>query len=139
MQSNIFIVSAAYLFKSFYRTFLDKEIRKKKVLPAGSSWLFFISPGRWIGNEQLFKVGLSTCTIDTTCFNKCFLFHVTTGRHFLYKFIVTQKFGTTAILLYSLKQVFWKKFTFYIRYLHNIMTMLLIAKSKIKLLLPKCS
>ena len=28
---------------------------KKKFLPAGSSWLFFISPSRWIGHEQLFK------------------------------------------------------------------------------------
>ena len=38
--------------------FFDKEIAKKKFLPAGGSWLFFISPGQWIGNEQLFKVGL---------------------------------------------------------------------------------
>ena len=29
----------------------------KKFLPAGGSWISFISPGRWIGNEQLFKVG----------------------------------------------------------------------------------
>ena len=27
-------------------------------LPAGGSWLFFISPSRWIGKEQLFKAGL---------------------------------------------------------------------------------
>ena len=33
---------------------------------------------------------------------------------FLYKFIVTQRFGET-MLLYSLKQVFWKKSEFYIR------------------------
>ena len=37
--------------------FLDK----KKFLPTGGLWLFFISPGWWIGNEQLFKVGLGTC------------------------------------------------------------------------------
>ena len=52
MKSNIFIVSAGYLIVS------DKEIAKKKFLLAGSSSLFFISPGWWIGNEKLFKVGL---------------------------------------------------------------------------------
>ena len=44
---------------------------------------------------------------NTTCFDECFLFHVITERHnFLYKFAVTQKFGATATLLRSLKQVF---------------------------------
>ena len=39
--------------------FLDKEIaKKKKFITAGGSWLFFISLGWWIGNEQLFNVGL---------------------------------------------------------------------------------
>ena len=46
----------------------------------------------------------SVCTIDTTCFDECFLFHVITGRHyFLHKFIVTQRLGTIAMLLYALK------------------------------------
>ena len=41
--------------------------------------------------------------IDTTCSDECFLFHVMTGRHyFLHKSIVTQRFGTTAMLLSSL-------------------------------------
>ena len=31
---------------------------KKKFLPVGGSWLFFVSPSWWIGNEQLFNVGL---------------------------------------------------------------------------------
>ena len=31
---------------------------KNIVLPTGSSLLFFVSPGWWIGNEQLFKVTL---------------------------------------------------------------------------------
>ena len=44
---------------------------------------------------------------DTTCFDECFLFHVITGGHyFLYKFIITQRFSTTAMLLRSLKEVF---------------------------------
>ena len=45
--------------------------------------------------------------MDTTSFDECFLFRVITGIHsFLYKRIVTQKFGVTAMLLRSLKQVF---------------------------------
>ena len=49
----------------------------------------------------------SACIIDTTCFDECFLFHVITGWHFfLYKYIVTQRFGAIAMLLRSLKQVF---------------------------------
>ena len=44
----------------------------------------------------------------------CFLFHVMIGKHFLYKFIVTQRFGETAMFLCSLKLVFWKKSAFYI-------------------------
>ena len=47
---------------------------------------------------------------------------------FLYKFIVTQRFSTIAMLLRSFTQVFWKKSAFYIRYLHNNITMLLIPK-----------
>ena len=71
----------------------------------------------------------SVCTIDTTCFDECFWFHVITGKkYFWYKFIVTQRFGTTAMLLRSLKQMFWKKSVFYICYLHNNITTLLIPK-----------
>ena len=47
---------------------------------------------------------------------------------FLYKFLVTQQFGETAIILCSLKQVFWKKSAFYTRYLHGNIAMLLIPK-----------
>ena len=51
---------------------------------------------------------LSVFIIDTTCFDECFfLLHVITGRHcFLCKFIVTLRFGETAMLVCSLKQVF---------------------------------
>ena len=68
--------------------------------------------------------------MDTTCFDECFLFRVITRRHsFLYKLIVTQKFGS-AMLLRTLKQVYWKKSVFYIYYFHNNISMLLI---------PQCS
>ena len=67
--------------------------------------------------------------IDTNCFDECFLFYEITERHyFLQKFIVTQRFGETAIMLCSFKQAFWKKTTFYTRYFHNIVTILLIPK-----------
>ena len=57
--------------------------------------------------ETAKKSFLSLYIIDTTCFDECFLFHVTTERHnFLCKFITTQRFGETTMLLCSLKQVF---------------------------------
>ena len=71
----------------------------------------------------------SVYIIDTICFDECFSFHVISGRHyFLYKFNVTKRFGETPMLLCSLKKGFWKKSTFYIRSLHNSITMLLIPK-----------
>ena len=73
----------------------------------------------------------SVYIMDTTCFDECFLFRVITGRHsFLYKLMFTQKFAVTAMLLCSLKQIFWKKSLFYIHYFHSNITMLLI---------PQCS
>ena len=71
--------------------------------------------------------------IGTTCFVECFLFHVINGRHYLlHNFIVTLRFGVTAMLLRSLKQVLWKKSAFYVRYLHNKIRMLLIPKDQNK-------
>ena len=57
IQSNIFIVSAAYLFKSF-NIYLFRQRDCKKFLPLGSLQLFFVSSSQWIRNKQLFKVGL---------------------------------------------------------------------------------
>ena len=75
----------------------------------------------------------SVYIIDTTCFDECFLFHMITGRHyFLYKFIITQRFRTIAMLLRSLRQLFSIKSVFYIRYLHNNITILLIPKARNK-------
>ena len=68
----------------------------------------------------------SVYIIDKTCFVECFLFHVITERHFLHKFSVTQRFGVIAMLLRSLKQVFWKRPAFYVRYLQNNTSMLLM-------------
>ena len=59
----------------------------------------------------------SVYIIDITCFDECFLFHVVTGRRYFYT-NYTQRFGETATLLRSLKQVFWKKSAFYMCFLH---------------------
>ena len=76
------------------------------------------------------KKVFSKCVYIWYNFPQCFLLHVITGRHyFLYKFIVTQRIGTTVMLLRSLKQMFWKKSAFCICYLHNNITGLLIAKA----------
>ena len=84
------------------------------------------------------NVFTSVYVIGTFCFDKCFLFYVITGRHFLYKkFIVTQRLFATAMLLRSLKQVFWKKPVFYLRYLHNISACCQYQRFKIKYLLLK--
>ena len=48
-------------------------------------------------------------------------------QHSLHKFIVKQRLGATTMLLRSFKQVFWKKSVFYIHYLHNNITMMLIG------------
>ena len=76
----------------------------------------------------------SLCVIlYTACFDKCFLFDMITGRHyFLYKFIVTQRFFATVMLLHSLKQVFLKKSVFYFHYPHKKITMLLAPNIQTK-------
>ena len=51
--------------------------------------------------------------------------------YFSCKFIVTQRFFATVILLRPLKQVFWKKTVFYVHYLHNNIAMLLITNVKL--------
>ena len=75
--------------------------------------------------------------IDPTCLVECFLFHVIIGKHFLFKFIVTRGVSTIAMLLRPLRQVFWKKSAFYIRHLHNNITILLIPKVQNKTSLKK--
>ena len=58
-----FLLYQLVIFLDIFITYLFLKTKrlqkKKKFLPAGGSWLFFISPSRWIGNKQLFKVGLT--------------------------------------------------------------------------------
>ena len=83
--------------------------------------------------RQLQKSFSQVYVTDTACFKECFLFHMILGRnYFLYKFIIAQKYFTTAMLLRSLKQAFWKKSVFYVCYLHNNIRLLLIPKIQTK-------
>ena len=78
----------------------------------------------------------SVFIIDTTCYNidtTRWMFFIPCDywkQYFSHKFNITQRLGATTMLLRSLKQVFWKKSAFYVRYLgSNItITMMLIAK-----------
>ena len=55
------------------------------------------------------------CVYHSNNLLRCFLFHMITERHyFLFKFIVTKRFCAMAMLLHSLKQVFWKKSAFHL-------------------------
>ena len=75
------------------------------------------------------NVSLCVYVIGITCFDKRFLFHVIPGRHyFFYKFIITQSYFGTTMLLYSLKKLFWLKSVFYLCCLLNNTAMLLISK-----------
>ena len=74
----------------------------------------------------------SVYIIDTTCFDECFLFHMITGRHYFLIQISHYSGLVHVVLLSSLKQVFWKKSAFYILYLHNNITMLLIPNKGLK-------
>ena len=104
------LIQTKVYYQLFYSVWKEKSHKSLKVAAAKKSFS-------------------SVYIIDTTCFGKCFLFHVIAGRHyFSYNFIVNQRFSTIAMLLRSLRQVFWKKYAFYIRYLHNNITMLLIPK-----------
>ena len=61
----------------------------------------------------------SVYVFSITYFNEHFLFHVITGRLFLYKFIVTQRFFATITVLHSLKQVFERNSCFAILITQN--------------------
>ena len=123
---------------SIYLVFSSLEIKRRHIQTKVYYQLFY---SVWKeASYKPWKVALakksfpSEYIMDTNCFDECFLFRVITGRnYFLYKLIVTHRFGVTVMLLRSLKQVFWKKSVFYVHYLHNNIAMLLIPqRSKIR-------
>ena len=89
---------------SIYFIFLYLEMRRR-LIQIKAYYKLFYSIWKETSHKPL-KVAAakkyfpSVYITDTTCFNECFLFHMITGRHyFLYKFIITQRFGTTAMLM----------------------------------------
>ena len=119
--------------KSIYLIFPSRE-RQRRLIQTKVYYKLFYTIWKETSHKPL-KVGAakksfpSVYIIDKTCFDECFLFHVITGRHyFLHKFSVTRRFGAIAMLLLSLKHVFWKRSTFYVRFLQNNTSMLLILK-----------
>ena len=74
----------------------------------------------------------SVYIINKTCFGECFLVHDFLVHNwktlFLNKFSVTQRFGAIAMFLNALQQVLWKRSAFYVCYLHNNTSILLIPK-----------
>ena len=51
--------------------FRQRDWKKNTFLPTVSSWLFFISSGQWIGNEQLFKCFIFEQKKKQWCFRVC--------------------------------------------------------------------
>ena len=113
-----------FLINSIYLVFSSVEYKEDSYKPNYTTSLFSLclKTNVW----QTSKVATaknffpSVCVIGKACFDECFLFNVIIWRHYsLYKFIFTQSIFAIAILLRSLKQVFWKMSIFYVRYLHN--------------------
>ena len=119
--------------KSIYLVFSSQE-RQRRLIQTKVYYKLFYSIWKETSHKPLNiaaakKVFPKCVIIDKTCFDECFFFHVITERHyFLYKFSVTQRFGAIAMLLCSLKQMFWKRSAFYVRYLLNNTSMQLILK-----------
>ena len=119
--------------KSIYLVFSSQE-RQRRLIQTKVYYKLFYSVWKQTSHKPLKvaaakKVFHKCVIIDKTCFDECFFFHVITERHyFLYKFSATQRFGAIAMLLCSLKQMFWKRSAFYVRYLYKKTLMLLILK-----------
>ena len=79
-----------------------KEMTSKPLKIAASKIIFF-----------------SVYLTGKTCFDECFLFHMITGGHFFIKVCRYSERFFNAMLLCSLKQVFWKQSIFYAQYPTN--------------------
>ena len=121
---------------SIYLAFFSLTLQKRLVQTKLYYKLFYYvwkemshKPSKVAGAKNFFA---SVYVIGTACFDECILFHVIITRHYLYKFSVTLRFFPIAMLLSFFKQAFRKRSVFYIRYLHNNITMLLIPKVQTK-------
>ena len=107
------------LTSSIYFVFLPLEMQKRleqtKVYHAFSYFVWKETthkPLKVAAAKTLFS---SVYVIGTTCFDECFLFYVITGiQYFSRKINVTLRFFLSAMLLLSLRPVFWKRSVFYV-------------------------
>ena len=122
---NIYICKTKFPFHKQYLFVLlfsrnAKNIHKDQSIPQ----VFLLCPKRNV--SQTFK-----SSRRKKVFLKC-VYHWFNLLQWMFlipcKTLVTQRFGTGAMLLLSLKQVLWEESTIYIRYLHNNITVLLIPK-----------
>ena len=105
------------LSSSIYFVFLPLEMQKRfkqtKICHAFSYFVWKEKTHKPLKVQPAANILFSSVyVIGTACFDECFSFSVITKRHyFSWKFIITLRLS--AILLLSLKPVFWKKSVFY--------------------------
>ena len=59
MYKVTFLLYQLLIFLNLFIVHLFRQrLQKRKFLPVGGSRLFLFQPSQWIGNNQLFKVGL---------------------------------------------------------------------------------
>ena len=131
------------LINSIYVVFFSLEMRRKlmqiKIYYSffSSAWketslkLLQVAPAK-----NLFP---SVYVIGTTCFDEYFLIRVMIEwQYFIYRFIVTQRFFATTMLLRSLKR--FESVMCYVCYLHNNIAIAMMVIPKVQALLLKfCS
>ena len=120
---NLLLTSGIYF--GFLPLAMQKRLKQTKVY---HSFSYFVwkettqKPLKVAAAKTLFS---SVYFIGTTSFDESFLLCLITGGHyFLWKFIVTLRLWS-ALLLLSLKLVFWKKSRIFMCYLHNSNMMLI--------------
>ena len=106
------------LTSSIYFVFLPLEMQKRleqtKVYHAFSYFVWKETTHKPLKVAAAKTLFFSVFVIGTTCFDECFLLYVINARHyFSWKVNVTLWFFLSAMLLLSLKPVFWKKSMFY--------------------------
>ena len=113
IRLNIYIWKTKFSFHKQYLFGLLFSINAKKTHTGQSIIQTFLLPLRR-NVSQTYKSSSWKKSLSQVCMSliqltlNVFLLHVITGRHYvLCKFIVTNNFGATAMLLRSLKQVYW--------------------------------
>ena len=118
---------------SVYLDFSSLEMQRRLILTKAYYKLFYSVWKKT--SHKLLKVAAAQNSfptvyiIDTTGFDECFLFHVITGRHNFYTNLsLPRGLVQPPCCCVFLKQLFWKKSKYYIRYHHKNITMLLLPK-----------